>query len=288
MTTTPPAQSEEQRNCPECLIPLTGTYCHQCGARPLGPHDLKLSGFLHEGLHELTHFDAKIFSTLRALIFKPGLLTTEYLAGRKRRYILPLRLFLVIFTISFFLDTRPVIGHFDVRYIVSRIQERSIQPGIKGESFQKKLQDRAESRHLTTDALFDRINEHWQHDLSFFQLSYVFFFALWLALVFYNKRRYLVEHLIFSLHTISFFFALGVLLWPYRLFSGPRLGWIASPFLFIILGLYLWKAIPRVYGASGWNALVKSLILVAGLILTRIIFIVLTMVLALIQTFWKH
>jgi uncharacterized protein DUF3667 len=288
MTTSPPAQAEGPRNCPECLIPLTGTYCHQCGARPLGPHDLKLSGFLHEGLHELTHFDAKIFSTLRALIFKPGLLTTEYLAGRKKRYILPLRLFLVIFAISFFLDTRPVIGHFDVRYTVSRIKEPPVQSGTKRESIQGILQHQAEKRNLTKDALFDRINEHWQHDLSFFQLSYVFFFALWLALVFYTKRRYFVEHLIFSLHTISFFFVLSVVVWPYRLFSGPRFSWMASPLLFIILGLYLWKAIPRVYGASGWNALVKSLVLVAGLILTRVIFIVLTMVLALIQTFWKH
>ncbi|HJX84951.1 MAG TPA: DUF3667 domain-containing protein, partial [Candidatus Angelobacter sp.] len=105
MTTSPPAQAGEPRNCPECGDPLAGKYCHQCGEKPLGPHDLKLSGFLHEGLHELTHFDAKIFSTFRALIFKPGLLTTEYLAGRKRRYVLPLRVFLVIFALNLFLYT---------------------------------------------------------------------------------------------------------------------------------------------------------------------------------------
>ena len=50
--------------------------------------------FLHHGLHELTHFDSKIFRTVQALLFRPGLLTVEYLAGRRKRYVLPLRLFL--------------------------------------------------------------------------------------------------------------------------------------------------------------------------------------------------
>src|SRR6266849_5339660 len=142
MTTSSQPQVEVPRNCPECLVPLTGTYCHQCGARPLGPHDLKLSSFLHEGLHELTHFDAKIFSTLRALIFKPGLLTTEYLAGRKKRYVLPLRLFLVIFAINFFLYTRPGVALYDMRFIVKNAKQGFIE---------KKLEHNAAKQNITKE-----------------------------------------------------------------------------------------------------------------------------------------
>ena len=40
-------------------------------------------------------YDGKFWKTLAALLFWPGFLTREYLAGRRRRYIGPARLFLV-------------------------------------------------------------------------------------------------------------------------------------------------------------------------------------------------
>jgi hypothetical protein len=40
-------------------------------------------------------YDGKFWKTLAALMFRPGFLTREYLAGRRRRYIGPARLFLV-------------------------------------------------------------------------------------------------------------------------------------------------------------------------------------------------
>jgi uncharacterized small protein (DUF1192 family) len=40
-------------------------------------------------------YDGKFWKTLAALLFRPGFLTREYLAGRRRRYIGPARLFLV-------------------------------------------------------------------------------------------------------------------------------------------------------------------------------------------------
>ena len=40
-------------------------------------------------------YDGKFWKTLAALLLRPGFLTREYLAGRRRRYIGPARLFLV-------------------------------------------------------------------------------------------------------------------------------------------------------------------------------------------------
>ena|SRR6202171_2791176 len=279
MTTPIQAPAEKPRTCPECVAPLTGTYCHQCGTRPLGPHDLKLSGFLHEGLHELTHFDGKIFSTLRALIFKPGLLTTEYLAGRKKRYVLPLRLFLVIFALNLFLYTRPGIALYDMRYIAKNDKQGVLE---------KKLESNALKRNLTKDQLYDQINEHWQKDASFFQFGDVFFFAICLALVFYTRRRYFVEHLIFSLHTLSFVFLLGSVLWLYYAFRGLHPDLVLALISFAALLLYLWRAIPRVYGTSRGIALLQAFLLIVGLEITRVFFICFTLVLALIQTLHKH
>ncbi|MEI9809912.1 MAG: DUF3667 domain-containing protein [Bacteroidota bacterium] len=55
--------------------------------------------------NDITHFDGKLFSSLKWLIAKPGFLSTEYLAGRRARYLHPIRMYVftsAIFFIIFF------------------------------------------------------------------------------------------------------------------------------------------------------------------------------------------
>jgi hypothetical protein len=49
----------------------------------------------------LVGFDGRLWRTLYALVAKPGLLTREYFAGRRRSYLRPTRLFLVMSVILF-------------------------------------------------------------------------------------------------------------------------------------------------------------------------------------------
>jgi len=51
--------------------------------------------FARDALGKYATFDGRLWRTLVPLIARPGFLTREYLAGRRRRYIRPARLFLV-------------------------------------------------------------------------------------------------------------------------------------------------------------------------------------------------
>ncbi len=86
--------------CPNCGRDLEGAYCAECGqkATALNPtfHD-----FLHDLTHELLHVDGKIFRSVRLLLTRPGFLSREYFAGRRARYIAPIRLYL-IFSVVYF------------------------------------------------------------------------------------------------------------------------------------------------------------------------------------------
>ena len=53
--------------------------------------------------------DGRLWKTLGALLFRPGFLTREYFAGRRRRYIRPARLFLVA-SLLMFAALRIVVG----------------------------------------------------------------------------------------------------------------------------------------------------------------------------------
>jgi hypothetical protein len=58
--------------------------------------------FLHQFMSDYFTFDSKFFKSVIPLLFKPGFLTTEFFAGRRVRYITPLRLYIFI-SIVFFL-----------------------------------------------------------------------------------------------------------------------------------------------------------------------------------------
>ena len=84
--------------CPSCGEPGRGGYCSACGERFPRDHDFSLRRFFLEALpHELFDIDGKFLRTLRLLFFKPGTLAADYVLGRRRPYVEPLRLYVVAF-----------------------------------------------------------------------------------------------------------------------------------------------------------------------------------------------
>lgn len=88
--------------CPNCSAELTGRYCSACGQERIGGRDLSARRFFHDLADEVGTLRVKFktLETLRAL-FVPGLLTSEYLAGRRQRYLTPLQLYLVCAAVFF-------------------------------------------------------------------------------------------------------------------------------------------------------------------------------------------
>lgn len=86
--------------CENCESVLQGHYCHVCGQRAHNP----LRHFAHaleEVFESFWHLDGRIFRTLHDL-FVPGKLASAYLEGRRMRYIAPLRLFVIMSLLAFF------------------------------------------------------------------------------------------------------------------------------------------------------------------------------------------
>src|SRR5213594_2713924 len=88
-------------HCENCGAPLTGHYCAQCGQAAV---DYRRS-FRHviaDVLESFLNWDSKFFATIALLIFKPWRLTNEFLAGKRVRYVNPLRLYLLASILFFF------------------------------------------------------------------------------------------------------------------------------------------------------------------------------------------
>jgi len=88
------AGGDADPRCRNCGAAAPGTYCPACGQET----SLKLPTarqFLREAAGRYVALDGRLWRTLWALLARPGYLTREYFAGRRRRYIRPARLFLV-------------------------------------------------------------------------------------------------------------------------------------------------------------------------------------------------
>jgi len=90
-------------NCLNCGEVLTGQHCSHCGQRAR-VRVLSLWGLLRDVLGDALNWDSRLWRTLRPLAFSPGVLTQEFLRGRRAHYTPPFRMYLIL-SVAFFLST---------------------------------------------------------------------------------------------------------------------------------------------------------------------------------------
>ncbi len=96
----------EPSGCENCGAALQGEYCHACGQSIHNP--IRHAGHaLEEVFESFWHLDGRVFRTLRDLVF-PARVACDYLAGHRARYIAPLRLFVVLSLLTFFVGQMTV------------------------------------------------------------------------------------------------------------------------------------------------------------------------------------
>ena len=86
--------------CRNCGADAPWNYCPNCGQETqiaLPP----AFTFLRDAAGRYVRFDGRMWRSLHALLFRPGFLTREYLAGRRRRYVRPARLFVALSIVLF-------------------------------------------------------------------------------------------------------------------------------------------------------------------------------------------
>lgn len=118
--------------CLNCGGPLTGPFCSSCGQRDVPPNPT-VAELTRDAWHELSGYDGRILATARGL-WRPGQLTTDYLAGRRAHYLPPLRMYLTVSVLYFLIAAAAptTIGNFNGREVRGgsvRIEVTGVAPG---------------------------------------------------------------------------------------------------------------------------------------------------------------
>jgi Protein of unknown function (DUF3667) len=228
--------------CRNCGAPAGGKYCPECG-QDTAPHPPTAREFLHEFAAHYVAIEGSLWITLKKLVV-PGALTLDYFAGRKRRYVHPLRLYLTA-SVVFFVVAKVFLASPDVHVTVRPV---SIGHGVGVGTFQ------CDPGDGTCERLAQRFKERFgamnraqaseyvvQHLISLF--PYAMFvllpvFALLTRAVYWNRPYNYGEHLVFALHVHAFTFFVGALVAPF----GMPILWTVPA------AVYLSAALAKVFG----------------------------------------
>jgi len=264
-------------------------FCPHCGQKQLEKEDLSFQHIIGESFFDYFHFDSKFFRTLFPLMYKPGFLTQEFMKGKRKSYVEPFRLFLVISVIYFLLlplgrdaesekdpadRTQPsnVTGSAHPKKLfsytlkgkpVSAARQDSIRReidtvGIKHYVNKEFAKDGWVVKVLMKQALkiviysgesFTTVLEHTASKMIFLLIP---FFALLLKLFSLRSKRLYYEHLIFSLHIHAFVFMLLIIVFLIEFLVPVRMA-----IIIVISLVYLFFALKRNYGFSTGKSLRK-------------------------------
>lgn len=218
--------------CRNCQAPLQGDYCGNCGQRNV---DLErpIWSLLADVLKETFEVDGRAWLTVRTLFRHPGKLTSEFLAGRRRTYTSPLRLYLVT-SISFFV-------------FVAWLAQSGwlLDPG------QDPVFDAAVQAQFLSD------------DLPRLMFVLLPVFALLMKAAYF--RRFYFDHLIFSIHLHTAAYLVLALMMPLEDLANENLGLTIAQFVLLVYFLaYFVIAVRRVYGSPWWVSALKSAAVLFG------------------------
>jgi hypothetical protein len=98
---TPAIDAVPAPACQNCGAPLLGPHCYACG-QPVNGLVRHFSSIVGDFLDSVLNIDARVFRTLWPLFARPGYLSREYFAGRRVRFVSPVRLFVFLSIVTFF------------------------------------------------------------------------------------------------------------------------------------------------------------------------------------------
>ncbi|MFL5618306.1 MAG: DUF3667 domain-containing protein [Gemmatimonadaceae bacterium] len=272
----PTGEVNEPTRCLNCDTAFTGRFCPACG-QPATDPDPTLREYLHELAAEFLLWDGKLFTTFRLLVARPGELTREFLAGRRVRFISPLRLYLTCSVLYFFLRAvapEPIVVVRTGPAVKTQVGGVVVREEQEGDALVE-LDRMARSEKPFSRLVGRRLGNALRHGGEFtaavrentprMMFVLVPFFAALVAIIFRSRRMHYPQHLTFALHVHAFLFlALVPTLVP-RLVRGKPyevpLSVVAVAGSFLAIAVHLVLALRRVYGGTTAGTVARSAVL---------------------------
>jgi Protein of unknown function (DUF3667) len=250
-------------NCGGALPEPRPNFCPACGQETL-VRAPRLGEFAQQFAGAYLSTEGALWRSLRLLLTRPGELTRQYLAGRRKHYVLPLRLYLTISlvvllalrlsgtaTLQMPAGATPPSGiRIDLGFGRASVEKGQFKCTDLPAWLCRRLEHRLARDSTGAPRAVENFAERFFGNLGAGMFVLLPAFALWLKLLYWNRRLHYTEHLVFTLHLHAFWF-LAVAL--------ATLGgaWVDALAALAIL-VYAFLAARRVYGGRWWATLLRG------------------------------
>lgn len=221
----------ENKTCQNCGRFVAENFCPHCGQKNSEIRHTFIYLIKHF-VSDLLHYDSSVWSTTKLLLFSPATLSIEYIRGKRKSYVDPIKLYIFISFLAFFIpgilpdksDNKSLatIRINNTNTSVSATDRNTNQSteyqiyNTKQLDSLKLIKDISAFEYYTTKVALktydvnqnqnkqEKINEFILHNLSKVLFIYMPLFAFWLW-IFHNKKKFLYfDSGIFTLHYFSF------------------------------------------------------------------------------------
>ena len=280
--------------CPNCGAEEVGKFCPRCGQsnKDFNKPIKEIIGDLLDSIN----LDIRLLNTLIPFFTKPGFLAQEYFRGKRKRYVPPMRMYMFISIIFFFLVQYFDFGNGNKEIIKISNDKENISINLDGD-FLSDTTDKNEkvdtsiiNKYIDKNNKVDKekikqeiledstmnpfkesiiggINASEKKELFLKRflknISYVLFilmpfFACILAMVLWRSKMLYVKHLIFSINFHSFIFGLSsLIIILFKILPESTSNFVA--YLWLGIPIYLMMGIARFYNRNMINAFFKML-----------------------------
>ncbi len=256
-------------NCGHALRGPPLRFCPQCGqeTRVRPP---TLWEFLQQFGGAYVSTEGALWRTLGLLLARPGELTRRYLAGQRKHYVLPLRLYVTL-SVLVLLLMRGVAGLGPDAPVSVQLRADPSPPastmslslgggraGLKDGRFFcsglpawvcQRLQRRMDVDPQGLQREMLQVGERMLGQIGSAMFVLLPAFALWLKLVYLDRPLRYTEHLVFALHLHAVWFLLLALMLP-------GLAALTAPAM-LAVPVYGWLSLRRVHGGRWWTRLLR-------------------------------
>lgn len=214
---------ETSGSCLNCNTLLRGNFCHTCGQKVIEQKERTLRYFTIQFFGAAFFLENSFLKNLWHLVRAPGLMAQDFVEGRRKRWMAPFSLFLLINLIYFIVNpltdfNLPLHDHLrwhDTTY---------------GPLAARMVEDRIEKRGITLQEYEQVFNLKTINLSKSLMVLNVPVMAVLLSLIFFRKKRFFADHFIYALYVFSFLLLISCV-WIGFLNLYLWIGFQAYPFL---------------------------------------------------------
>jgi hypothetical protein len=221
--------------CNDCGAALVGAYCHRCGQREVDEWR-SLGSIARQFWDELVNLDYKTVRSVVALL-RPGCLASEFIAGRRNRYLSPLKLYFLAGALFFVIAPRVTDFTFEGQMALDWNSE-----------FRNTAEARMAQTHISRELFAERFAGTVQKIYTLSPILSVLGLMVILRVAYRRQFPWLGPHAVFALYYVSFLYMVALIVHAVNNVLNASSPYILMAIQLPIVAAYMFVSLRRVYG----------------------------------------